>query len=410
MEEIGLNRTGLGDSMASEQAKQSRAEQTASGNRKPLLLIFIDGFPHYVLKKDNFFIGQLDTVAPLQPGFGFSVNIFAELYAGLTPDDAGYLNIWELEQGDDFGRTAVRVAPLKKAAQRIVDRFTRRPQQFSRLLHKVYERIVHEGNIGNIPFSYLPYFRRSSGARPINYIFDEPGMMVFRHEQIPGSIWDRDEAAYARALDSVKRGDSVFVTFGSLDHTGHLAGPGSPRFVQRAKLVDGWCKEMIEAFLAAHSQDGHVVICSDHGHTDVHATVSLDFEKRFGKPGFDTYWYFLDSTMARVWVKDQQLRGRIAEFLGHHPDGTLLDDAKRAEYGISNQSFMDLLFVLHAGKTLWPSWTGGRFPKGMHGYLPKEPSQQGIFVFHGPDAAKEHPLPLPIRSRDVYHFLRRLAD
>ena len=378
-----------------------------SRNSNPLLLIFIDGFPYNLLKKNNFFMSELCKVAPLQPGFGYSVNIFTELYAGLVPDDAGYLNIWELGQGYDCSRTAVRGTLLKKAISQILDRFTRKPQQLSRFFHKVYERAVNEGNMGNIPFAYMPHFRRSS--QPTKYIFDELEMSVYRHEQIPRSIGDRDEAAYIRALDSIRRGKSVFVSFGSLDHTGHLAGPSSARFVERAKLVDGWCKEMIEAFLAEHPKDGYIVICSDHGHTDVHSAVPLEFERRFGKPGFNTYWYFLDSTMARVWVKDPRLRKGIVEFLEHHPDGTLLDDVKRTEYGISNEQFMDLLFVLDAGKILWPSWTGGWFPKGMHGYLPEEISQQGIFVFHSFQGTAGPSLPYPSRTREVYRFIREIA-
>ena len=378
-----------------------------SGDRAPLLMIFIDGFPYKVLQKGDFFIKKLSHMAPLQPGFGFSVNIFVELYAGLTPDEAGYLNIWEHDPGE--GAEGTQTLPFWNwTARRIADRLTRRPQQFSRLVHKVYERIVGEGNIGNIPFAYLPYYRRTVSNDTIRYIFDELGLSVFRHELIPGSIWDRDEAAFRQALGSIKRGESVFVTFGSLDHTGHLAGPSSSRFMERACLIDKWCEEMIESFLAACSGNGYIAICSDHGQADVDAGIELNFEKEFGRPSSQTYWYFLDSTMARLWVKDTQLKKEIVEFLQQQPNGTLLDADMRTNYGISNNVFMDAVFVLQEGKVLWPSWAGGWLPKGMHGYLPEEPSQQAIFVFHAPEDNAKLPAPLPTRSRDVYQFFRAL--
>ena len=398
-----------GGDLAPEQSSYATPERAAEGNREPLLMIFIDGFPHHLLKEESFFINGLNYVAPLQPGFGFSVNIFVELYAGLTPDEVGFLNIWELDPHDYPGRTGKATPFLTRATQRLLDRLTRRPQPFSRFLHKVYERIVGEGNIGNIPFEYLPFFRRGSNSRPVSYIFDELGMKVFRHEQIPGSIWERDEAAFHQATDSIKQGDNVFVTFGSLDYTGHMAGPGSIKFAERAMLVDGWCQGMIEAFLAAHSGNGRVVICSDHGHADVHSGVSLDIEKEFGKPGHDRYWYFVDSTMARFWVKDPQLHDQILDFLHRQGHGTVLDSDRRAAYGISDDSFMDIVFVLQEGKILWPSWGGGWFPKGMHGYLPEELSQQGIFVFHDPQGTAEISSSLPTRSREVHRFLRGIV-
>lgn len=392
-----------------ERSSHTGQKQAAGGNREPLLMIFIDGFPHHLLKEESFFINELSYVAPLQPGFGFSVNIFAELYAGLTPDEVGFLNIWELDPHDGPGRIGNATPLLTRATQRLMDRLTRRPQPFSRLIHKVYERIVGEGNIGNIPFEYLPFFRRGSSSRPVSYIFDELGMKVFRHELIPGSIWERDEAALRQASDSIKRGDNVFVTFGSLDYTGHIAGPSSYKFVERARLLDGWCQEMIENFLAAHSGNGSVVICSDHGQADVHSGVSLDIERELGKPSHDSYWYFLDSTMARFWVKDPQRHDRILDFLHGQGHGTVLDSDRRAAYGISNDAFMDIVFVLQEGKIFWPSWGGGWFPKGMHGYLPEELFQQGIFVFHDPSGKEKASSSLPTRSREVHRFLRSIV-
>lgn len=384
----------------------SGAGNTLQRSTIPLLMIFVDGFPFRVLQQEDFYIKRMPHVSSLQPGFGYSVNIFAELYAGLTPDQAGYLNIWELNQSGGSAPTGFETPSfLNQMSRRLTDRLTRKPQQFSRFVHKIYERMAGEGNIGNIPFEYFPYFRRGTRDDTLPYIFDELGMKAHRHEKIPGSIWDRDESAFHFAMDSIGKGENVFVTFGSLDHTGHLAGPGSDKFIERAALIDKWCEEMIESFLSTHSDNGYIVFCSDHGHATTDAAFELNLEKEFGRPAYGKYWYFIDSTMARVWVKNPQLSDEISQYLGEQDGGTLLDAESRAAHGISSNDFMDAIFVLDEGKVMWPSWTGGWFPKGMHGYMPEAPSQQGVFIFHCPKGEPDIELSIPTRSREVYQFI-----
>ena len=53
-----------------------------------MLVIFIDALPYEVAKK--FTSLKKYNIAPLTPGYGYSVNLHAELFAGVTPDKAGY--------------------------------------------------------------------------------------------------------------------------------------------------------------------------------------------------------------------------------------------------------------------------------------------------------------------------------
>ena len=60
---------------------------------RPCLLVFIDGLPsaHMDILADS---GEWSSRKSVTPGLGFSVNIKAEMFAGMSPDMAGYFNEW----------------------------------------------------------------------------------------------------------------------------------------------------------------------------------------------------------------------------------------------------------------------------------------------------------------------------
>lgn len=57
------------------------------------LIIFIDSLPFNILPQTSF-LNQMTERWSIQPGFGYSINLHAELFAGLLPDDIGYFGEW----------------------------------------------------------------------------------------------------------------------------------------------------------------------------------------------------------------------------------------------------------------------------------------------------------------------------
>ena len=375
-----------------------------------LLVIFIDALPYYVAEAvpEAAFLHSLEHRGSLVPGVGFSINLWPELFAGLTPDELGFFNTWTLRQS--LWRAEPSYEPSWEPSAmswvaRLVDRCTRRPQIASRALHKAYGHLTGQGNLANIPFCHLPFFERNMGdSAPLFDAYEQRGAVMVRHDKLQGSSEQRDEQVYAEALSQIQAGRDVVVTFGNLDVVGHHWGPHSDRFYQQIVQFDDWCERLVDAFRSLHGRRANVVICSDHGMAAVDQGVHLDLERHFGRLGLATYFYFQDSVMLRVWVKSPTLLREIGDFLAGLQYGELLDASERQGYGVSSGEFGDLIFFLDEGKVFWPGWYGARFPAGMHGYHPELRSQQAVFAYCG----EQIPPPLPTRSREMEGFVRRL--
>ena len=376
---------------------------------KRALVIFLDAVPQMMLEEHAQFLSKFGKSGAMTPGLGFSLNLFPELFAGISPDQLGYFNKWTLSQAMWNGEEQPRTNPILSSVARIVDRTTRGSQLLSRAIHKGFEKIYRQGNIANIPFEYLPYYVNNSlQDGDVSYFFDELSYIeVVRFNEFRVPIDQQDEYAFEEACLKAREGKSVFVTFGYLDHLGHLKGPESTEFKSRIELLDRWCEQLVDIFSTVSSDDFSVVICSDHGMASVTEKVFLDLDKHIGRPSLSTYAYFLDSVIARIWVKTPALVEEISEYLSNLEVGRILDQELRSKYCTTNREFGDIIFMLDEGKLFWPGWYGGWFPKGMHGYMPTEKAQQAMIVAHQKSGLPQD-FHLPTRSIEVYQAIRQL--
>src|SRR5687768_8015683 len=96
---------------------------------RPSLIVFIDCFPARFARG---FLPALAGRASMHPGFGYSVNIMAEMFAGKTPDDLQTFNIFNLNLRSTWlgglGRVLPLLAPLGRvyAADRVAHRLLSR--------------------------------------------------------------------------------------------------------------------------------------------------------------------------------------------------------------------------------------------------------------------------------------------
>jgi hypothetical protein len=365
---------------------------------RPSLIVFIDCFPRDVA--GDWFLPELPGRSAVRPGFGYSVNIVAELFAGTTPDDLGYFNLFQYEPENRWLR---RAAP----ALRLLS-----PLRLWYLADRVAHRLVSRrwGFAGNIPFRYIGWFE-PAGVYPFSPAFGRPtlfhapafdGGRVF-HSDLKGvRPPHRDRALVDRALAAVRPERSVFLSLSDLDATAHAHGVGSPQFQARAGELDVWLRELVERFRDANP-DGYVAVVSDHGASNPHGPFDLGVERRFGPARPGRYVHFLDATLARFWVGDAGLRAEMAAWLGEMREGTLVTEEERAEYGITSRRFGDLVWVVGEGYGISPSFLGRGVSKALHGYHPALPSQQALFVASEPLHAAAH---LP---REAYRAMRAAA-
>lgn len=346
---------------------------------RPSLIVFIDCFPRRFAGAD--FLPALAGRAEIRPGFGYSVNIVAELFAGKTPDDLGTFNIFGYNPDNTW--LAAHRGWLRLLAP------VRRSYLADRVAHRLLAR--RAGYVGNIPFQHIGYFERT-GAYPFSpefpypTIFSDPhfrGSRVF-HSDLKGVLPPhRDAQLIERARRAVRPGESIFLSLSDLDAAAHAHGVGTPEFMARIADYDAWLGDLIDRFMAANP-DGFVSVLSDHGAENTHGAHDMGVERHLGPASPRRYMYFLDATLARFWVADPALHGEVAEFLAVDPRGRLVTEEERAEYGLRNRAFGDYIWVVDEGYGISPSFLGRGVSKALHGYHPELESQQALFLTSAP--------------------------
>jgi len=350
------------------------AGQLMSGN----LIIFIDSLPYYYLEETSF-LRSFERKKPLTPGFGFSVNIKAELFSGLMPDEVDFFCEWGYRGGNKLGLGLLRLLSffdLRKFMPRL-----------DRAVHKLLLRIGMQ--VGNIPFAYLPFF--TQGGEKSVYSPDFPHSSVFSvHKNLKMVLAEdselghgqRDENAYQESKKVVGNSRNVFISFVDLDYVSHEYGVGSLEYKQKVMKLDAWICNLCRDF-ERHHEDCNLVILSDHGMANIKRTVAINPEATVGPVSNNTYVYFLDSVILRIWLFDPSLEGRINAYLNQLGCGRILGQRERGDFGLTSSVWGDSILVLDEGYVFSPNFFGLKTPKAMHGYHPSLESQKGLLLYKG---------------------------
>lgn len=356
-----------------------------------VLILFIDGLPYNQVEKTSY-LRSLEGTS-VRPGFGYSVNQQAELFAARSPDDLGYFGEWTHVPGTERSRSLSLLGSIRRASP-FVDRG----------IHYILDRKLGI-KCANIPFGALPLFERV-GQYPLTDAFNEETVLdrygveriVPDFEPIPYD--EKDEVATERAVEAIRSGvGSLLVSLPGLDGTGHNHGVGSTEYDNRLRKVDEHCRRIVSEFKSANP-DASVVVVSDHGMANATQTVDLGLEERFGPPSPESVVYFYDSLYLRCWSSDGATRREVETYLESKDVGEVLDHSTREANGVSDRAHGDVLFVLDEGYSFAPNYFGLRSMSAYHGYHPGNESQQATFLHDGFAPPTE-----PSRLENVYETL-----
>jgi len=364
-----------------------------------VLIIFVDGLPHTLLSHmPN--LGMAREQWSIIPGFGYSVNIHAELFAGLLPDDVGYFGEWMYNPESSPGRRIRKLLPMLDTLFR--------PYILNRGLQYLLARRYHPGHaIPNIRLRDLDKFALE-GLHilddPRNYphsslFSDFPELHTIPMPDLPKG--KRDQALYSAGLNALEEASSLFIPLPDLDGFGHTYGIDKKPYRDHLLHLDKLIATLVQRFTELHPRS-HVFVISDHGMVNVSQSVYLDIEQSVAPASEKTYVYFSDANLLRVWVFDSQLRTSIQTYLETLKCGQLVTDKEREIYGLTSARFGDLIFVLYEGLAFEPSTFARHRPAGMHGYHPLAPGQQAICVHYG----ERWRGAAPHRMHDVCNMLR----
>jgi predicted AlkP superfamily pyrophosphatase or phosphodiesterase len=172
----------------------------------------------------------------------------------------------------------------------------------------------------------------------------------------------------------------VFLSLVDLDGVAHKYGTSSEQYLKYIDFLDSKISELVELYMEINQGYGEVIILSDHGMADVKEGFTLRLEKDIGPAGLETYLYFVDSTMMRIWILQDGLSERIESYLKNLIVGQIITKEERAKYGLRLKDAGDYFYILNEGYVFAPSFQRHRMDKAMHGYHPRLQSQHGIFL------------------------------
>jgi predicted AlkP superfamily pyrophosphatase or phosphodiesterase len=338
------------------------------------VIIFIDSLAYSCIGQTEFLSSWKGNIAKVKPGFGYSINVKAEIFGGYSPDDLGYLNEWTYQPDSHLRKYPPWLQTLASL------------QHFyylDRIAHRVFSRLYGQ-NILNIPFKYLSFFTKM-GAEPYRDEFSLPTIFskmsnlkkICYYHYCYGP--KRDSQIFFNTMKAFSEGiyDNIFVAFGDLDGVTHEYGVGSEEYNKKVEELDNYLCQMYKEFSSKYPK-GSFLIISDHGMANVNESVDINMERKFGRAGEDTYLYFVDSTMLRVWIFDARKKAEIESYLNGLNFGKIVNAEERAVYGIASKKFGNIIFLLNEGVVFNPGFFGRKLPKAMHGYCSELESQKGL--------------------------------
>ena len=347
--------------------------------QRPVVLVFlIDALGWAIAERFEFTRGVLPVRQPLDTVLGYSSAAIPSLLSGASPAQHGSWSMFRrASRGGSFSSLR-RLPRLPNALEWRARRYVRRWIDRGGAVGAYYD-------LYEIPLHLLHHFDIAQKGSP----FDPGGLRtetVFDWMLANGvryRLWDYrtdEKRNFAEAEASfVDAPDVVFVYTAELDALMHRVGIFDGAVATRLRGYDAFLASMRKAAARA-GRNLTTVILSDHGMTDVTATVDVwgALEADGLRAGRD-YLAFFDSTMARFWGDGRALavaerafasRGRrlgseeLASLGCHFPDG---------EYG-------DTVFLADPGVLIVPSFMGSRAIAAMHGYHPGDSFSRGCFL------------------------------
>lgn len=340
----------------------------------PILVIFVDAYPY----DDSAPLAEkleATTYKKVTPGVGYSINVKAEIFAKLKPDDVGYFCEWIYNKNKVHKWMTPPVTSLLSAIGSI--------SNFSnRVIHKLVRMILKEP-IYAIPFDVLPYLK-NAGLTAYEREFKQPTFLSelnftrVLYSEI--GVNDKKVFASAKQILQEEKPKKLFIATAELDGVMHSYGKGSEEYKKQIKIIDEKVIELISDFKNMHGNESKFFLFSDHGMANVDEGVGFNIRNVLGEPGIDSYSYFIDATFFRVWLNNKNLEEKLVNEFKSIATGHVLDEKERRHYGLKNTEHGDIIFLLDEGKMFSPSFFGNVICKAMHGYDPSLESQQGTII------------------------------
>ncbi len=183
-----------------------------------------------------------------------------------------------------------------------------------------------------------------------------------------------------------EKSDVYFIHLVDLDKTMHEFGTNHKKTINELNKQDEYASIIVNEFKSKF-KECKIAIWSDHGFIDIKEEINIE-EKIKNIKNID---YFLDSTIARFWVKDNSSKEELMAVLRTIKNGKILDLKDKDKYHMPlGREYGDVIFALEPGFLIVPNfYQGEKGCKGMHGYMPDKADLAGFFIINKETKKKE---------------------
>jgi hypothetical protein len=356
-----------------------------------MLIIFVDALPHLVAKK--FQSLNKVSVSPLTPGYGYSVNLHAELFAGVTPDEAGYFG--ELL----YGKRTQKLGPIWGLLAKLELRFA----GFARLI-RLFFNIITRRRVGYIPLAFKGIFSKK-GVYPLVHptefesIFDKIEFSKHIADKVRAPLGEKDNIVFTTAFDMVAKGQKhIFISMCDLDGMYHEYGESHDKIHKKLDWLDSKIGLIWKEYNKLNPEEP-IFLLSDHGISNAPKHVTFNYQKYSNEILNGELIVFFDSLYLAFWADSDDLTNKVLNDL-HELPGKLLSEEHRISRGLTDKRFGDHIFLLTEGYGFCPNFFGFRPLKSYHGYDPDLPKSKGVI-------ATNVEIKSEIKNLDVYQLLSK---
>lgn len=343
------------------------------------LFLFIDAFGWTIKQRHPSFLeGLIRDSRPLETVLGYSSACDPSIISGRMPAEHG---LWSSFYYDPDNSPFKWTRPLRLLPDALVHR-ARVRHQLGRWIRR---RCGFTGyfNLYNVPFDRLHLFNYAEKRRiwtPGGLPCGESIFDTLAAHSIPCHVHDSALPDAAR-LDRLgadilnRRIDFAYSSLGRLDALMHAVGTDHPDIGRLLKWYDGRIRALLDAAEANYREVAWYCF-SDHGMHNVTAQCDLvGAVEQLGLEWNRDYAAFYDATMARFWLLNPRARDPLLQLLENQPQGRILNEEELRSCGtwFADGRYGDLIFVMHPGVQIVPSFMGRKASAGMHGYDPADP-------------------------------------
>ncbi len=388
--------------------------------KKVTYIILIDGLRYdYLNEKDTPFLCSLE-----KNGIGgivretFAFQLRPAFFAGLYPEDCDIAHLyWHNPEDSPFRIT--RYIPREiLSLPKIGNLYFRLLTSYARSIErkKGYSASSLYLSLSEIPYKSLRYFAFSERVNTWEAGSLENNITLFDilRENNLNWLWiaypthnqltDRIVSEFRKTFNTDY--SMIYLHFAELDWAGHTGGPHCLETKKAIREIDTAIEE-VHALLNKHYSRVNGLVFGDHGMVGI--KKHIDINKKLMKTGLTPakdYIYFLDSTQARFWFKNESAKKKIEDLLNGIKDGRILteEDLENLHFSFNHNRFGELIFTVNDNTLIFPNFFQSKQPvKGMHGYLPQVRGNWAKFIVT--DSNKKTVIREPVEMVDLFPII-----